>query len=42
MVKCLGRSCGGSAKISVFDFSDVKNIHRIGKTAKTRPIASPK
>ena len=42
MVNCFGRSRGGSAKISVFDFSEVKNIHTIGKQAKTRPTASPR
>jgi hypothetical protein len=41
-VKWSGSSLGGSAKISVFDFSEVKNIHRMGKPAKTRPTASPR
>ena len=37
-----GSSLGGSAKISVFDFSELKNIHSIGKPANTRPAASPR
>ena len=37
-----GRSRGGSAKISVFDFSELKNIQRTGKPANTRPTASPR
>ncbi len=41
-MKWSGGSRGGRAKISVFDFKDVKNIHRIGKPAKTRPTASPR
>ena len=37
-----GSSCGGSAKISVFDFSELKNIQSTGKAANTRPTASPR
>ena len=37
-----GSSRGGSEKISVFDFRELKNIHRTGKPANTRPTASPR
>ena len=37
-----GSSRGGSAKISVFDFSELKNIQSTGKPAKTRPTSSPR
>ena len=37
-----GSSRGGSAKISVFDFSELKNIQSTGKPANTRPTASPR
>ena len=41
-VNASGSSRGGSAKISVVDFSELKNIQSTGKAANTRPAASPR
>jgi len=41
-VYSFGNNSGGKEKISLLDLRELKSIHRTGKHAYTRPIASPK